>query len=385
MNKKKILIFGPISDFGGRELESSFITSVLSSRYEVAICSSVLITPKSQVFDFDSNFNAFSLKELLFNKFWIIKCLALFSFFKNSFNGQAYSYANNAFAKRFGGYDKKVQIVLEDLIHDYDVVFIIAQLGSGLLNDVISIAKKNKKKILFRTTGAITFSDYEFINSVDCFIHHSINNASKIEISKKYVIIDQCAYNEKTLLTIPLVENKVRSFLTLARLEKEKNIDIVIKAFQKIKKEGDVLYIVGDGSELNNLKKIANNEKEIIFTGFVKNNDLERYFLCADCVIISYYELETGPLTGIEAMASSRLIISATTGAMQERLPQLCYWFANSIDELSDKMLMVKNLTSEDVLILSQKIRNRYLEKYSVENIGNQYLAVVKEVLELCE
>lgn len=238
---------------------------------------------------------------------------------------------------------------------------------------------------MFRTTGAITFSDYEFINSVDCFIHHSINNASKIETSNKYVIIDQCAYNEKTLLTIPLVENKVRSFLTLARLEKEKNIDIVIKAFQKIKKKGDVLYVVGDGTELDNLKKIANNEKDIIFTGFVENNDLNRCFLYADCVIISHYELETGPLTGIEAMASSRLIISATTGAMQERLPQLCYWFANSIDELSSKMLIVKNLTDEEVSILSQKIRDRYLEKYSAENIGNQYLTVVKEVLELCE
>lgn len=140
------MIFGPIGDFGGRELESSFVTSVLSSKYEVAICSSVLITPKSQVFDFYSNLNAFSLKELLFNKFWIIKCLALFSFLKNSCNGQVYSYANNAIAKRFGGYDKKIQKVLEDLIDDYDAVFVIAQLGSGLLSDVISIAKNKKKR-----------------------------------------------------------------------------------------------------------------------------------------------------------------------------------------------------------------------------------------------
>lgn len=383
--KKRILIFGPIGDFGGRELEAGFIANVLSTKYDVAICSSGVISNKSQVFDFNKNLKVFSVKELLFEKYWIIKLMALLSFLKNNFEGTVYNYINNGFVKRYGGYDKKLQTVLEDLITGYDAVFIIAQLSSGLLSDVIGIAKNKNKKVFFRTTGKITSSDYDFINSVDCFIHHSINNANKVEIDKKYVVIDQCAYDEKILLSIPLVDNRVSKFLTLARLEKEKNVDIVIKAFKKIKVDGDVLYVVGDGEELHNLKKIADNEKDIIFTGFIKNNDLHKYFSLVDCIIIPFYEFETGPLTGIEAMASSRLIISPKTGAMQERLSQNCYWFVNSIDDLSKQMLLVRDLTVEEVLTLSQKIRDRYLEEYSVKNISERYLAVVKDKLDICE
>ncbi|OOG65786.1 hypothetical protein B0E44_15520 [Flavobacterium sp. A45] len=252
---------------------------------------------------------------------------------------------------------------------------------------MIRQAKSKNKKVLFRTTGTITFSDYDFIDSVDCFIHHSQKNVEQIEMrtKHKYVIIDQCAYNEKSFFDIPFVNNKVTHFLTLARLEKEKNIDIVIKAFLKAKKENDVLYVVGDGTEIENLKDIAKNEKNIIFTGFIKNNELQKYFSLVDCVIIPYYKLETGPLTGIEAMAASRLIISATTGAMQQRLPFNSYWFNNSIDELGEQILLIKDLTSEQVLTLSQKIRDRYMEEYSVENIGNQYLTIVHKILNSCE
>ncbi|MHB1105157.1 MAG: hypothetical protein ACYCZ2_02240 [Lutibacter sp.] len=56
---------------------------------------------------------------------------ALLSFIKNKSKGKAHSYANNAFAKRFSSYDEKIQIILKDLIFDYDAGFIIAQLTLG--------------------------------------------------------------------------------------------------------------------------------------------------------------------------------------------------------------------------------------------------------------
>jgi len=81
--EKRILIFGPIGDFGGRELESGFIASVLSSKFDVAICSSGTISEKSQFFDFNKGLNVFSVNQLLFDKYWIIRILAYLSFLKN--------------------------------------------------------------------------------------------------------------------------------------------------------------------------------------------------------------------------------------------------------------------------------------------------------------
>lgn len=383
MIRKKILIFGPIGNFGGRELEVGFIADSLSVKYDVAVCSSSTLTDNSQIFDFNKNLNAFSVNDLLCKRFYSINILSLVSYWRNKKQGVKNSYANNGISKKYFNYNTKRLTVIRELLPQYELLFICAQLTTALISELIQIAKENNIKVVFRTTGAIGFSDYDFIDSVDCFIHHSVINASRIQEDKKhaYVIIDQCAYNEKDLLKIPLVKNRVKTFLTLGRLVKEKNIDVVIKAFQRIKEEGDVLYVVGEGKELDSLKKIANNDKDIIFTGFIDNADLHRYFLLAECVIISHYHSETGPLTGIEAMAASRLIISAKTGAMQERLPFSPYWHNNSVDDLINEMLLMKALVPEEGLLLSQNIRARYFEKYSIKRISEEYLSTVDNIL----
>jgi hypothetical protein len=52
--KKNILIIGPFSDFGGRELETSFIGDVLSETFNVTICSTGYFSDKSQLYNFEN-------------------------------------------------------------------------------------------------------------------------------------------------------------------------------------------------------------------------------------------------------------------------------------------------------------------------------------------
>ncbi|MHB1105156.1 MAG: hypothetical protein ACYCZ2_02235 [Lutibacter sp.] len=96
--------------------------------------------------------------------------------------------------------------------------------------------KSKNKKVLFRTKGAISFANYNFINSVDCFIHHSVSNASRIQKDKNhsYVFIDQCAYNEKELLEIPISQKSINNFLILSQLSPDKEIEEIITYFLKV-------------------------------------------------------------------------------------------------------------------------------------------------------
>ena len=48
-----------------------------------------------------------------------------------------------------------------------------------------------------------------------------------------------------------------KNFMYLGRLHKSKGIDLVIRAFKKVKKKDIALHIVGEGAFLNELKKIA--------------------------------------------------------------------------------------------------------------------------------
>jgi glycosyltransferase involved in cell wall biosynthesis len=386
-SKKKILIFGPIGNFGGRELESGFIASVLSSKYEVAICSSGTITKNSQVFDFNKNLKVFSVKELLFDKYLDIKLLTYFSFFKNRFKGTISSYSNNAVIKRFFDYDKKVQIVLDELIKDYDLIFICAQLSSGLVSKVIDISEINGKKILFRTTGTIASIDYKFIDSVDCFIHHSVNNANKIEKDKchNYVIIDQCAYNEEALLKIPLVENNISNFLVLSRLSPEKGIEEIIDFFLRVCFENDVLFIAGNGVLENDLKIKYPNSKNVKFQGFVNSYKLSRLFGEIDCLIIPSPE-ESGPLVGVESMCTGKVIISTRVGAMQERMKDTFnnYWFDyNNFESFKKVYFDVKSLNKKQIKKASVSLRYKYEKEYSMHKIGEKYLNILSKTLNL--
>ncbi|OXB07618.1 glycosyltransferase family 4 protein [Flavobacterium pectinovorum] len=381
--KSKILIIGPITDFGGRELEVGFVSNVLSSKYQVEVCSTVTISKNTQVLDFSKSLPVFSLKSKVFKNFGVIKFLAFISYLKNNFKGSVPDYANNEWAKKHYSYDAKALKVLNTLIPKYNLVIFFGQLSSNYIKEIIEICHHNKIKFVFRTTGKILdYQNYDYLNYVDLFIHHSANNANGLKINAhNYTVIDQCAFNEEELLKIPVVKNKVKTFLTIARLEKEKNIDIVIKAFLKVS-DNDKLIIIGEGSEYNNLKKLAKNNENVVFTGFIANHKTADFFKQADCIIISHYDFETGPLTGIEAMASARLILSAKTGAMEERFKGInISWFNNTVEDLSEEMMKIKNIDADQAEKLSIEIRERYTSRFSKENINARYLEVIEKVM----
>ena len=92
--------------------------------------------------------------------------------------------------------------------------------------------------------------------------------------------------------------------LSVCRLSFEKNIETLIKAFNKISKENIFLIIVGKGDQkryLEDLVKKLNLSKKVIFTG--ERKDIERFYSIADLFVLpSTYE--GFGLVYLEAMAS---------------------------------------------------------------------------------
>ena len=76
-------------------------------------------------------------------------------------------------------------------------------------------------------------------------------------------------------------------FIIVSRLEKIKNVDITIKAFNSLK---DELYIVGKGRYEKELKSLAKNNN-IKFLGFVSEEKLIELFKFVDaCIMPHIYE-----------------------------------------------------------------------------------------------
>jgi len=389
LKNKKILLFGPIGDFGGRELEAGFIANALNNEYNVKICSTVYCTERSQVFNFIAKEQMFSLSKAVINKHLLIKICAFIAYMRFGFKFSVPFYFYNTMNKKYFKLVSKTNQVIEGLVAENDVIIICAQLTSNYLKEVVKYAYLKNIPVIFRTTGTISVynsieltTGFDWLEKVTTFMHHSEVNAKKLSLLNKYnyIIIDQCAYNEEKLLRTPSKTIKISNFLVLSRLSKEKQVDIVIKAFNNIGKPTDYLHIYGTGPELVYLKQLAANNSNIVFYGHIAHSQSHELFIKHDCLLISSSE-EAGPLTGIEAMAAGLPIISTKVGAMSERLPDHIYWYDGSQEQLELKMQKIKELSISEVNSISKAIRQRYVEKYSMETIKKKYQNVVHKAL----
>ena len=98
---------------------------------------------------------------------------------------------------------------------------------------------------------------------------------------------------------------KNKNLITISRLNPIKKIDDMIKIFSSIKSKKSKLYIVGDGEELEKLKKKAEKESvqdRVIFTGYKTKEEMEEYF--EDSSIFLLTSLSEGlPMVLLESMS----------------------------------------------------------------------------------
>lgn len=118
---------------------------------------------------------------------------------------------------------------------------------------------------------------------------------------------------------IPFNINK-KNILFVGRLVKEKNVDLIIEAFKRIKRNDIVLNIIGEGNEEEKLKLLAKEaSNEIIFHGKVSPKDMPKYYKGAD-VFISLNPHEPYGIVYLEALCSATAIVCPRTGGQMDTL-----------------------------------------------------------------
>jgi glycosyltransferase involved in cell wall biosynthesis/GT2 family glycosyltransferase len=100
-------------------------------------------------------------------------------------------------------------------------------------------------------------------------------------------------------------------YLVVSRLKPYKMIDIAIRAFNAI---GQPLVVVGDGSEMRRLKKMA--QDNIIFAGKVSDSELIEYY--QNCRALIFPTLEDFGLTPVEAQCCGKPVIAFGKGGAVE-------------------------------------------------------------------
>lgn len=383
--KKKILISGLLGAKGGRELEAAFIAQILEKEYDVTLLSTINVHPDSDIYAFNFKGRVDSLNMLLYRTNLLVRCTTYLMYaFRKKIRANHY-HVSNKLTRNVMDMDAVKKRTIAKYIKSFDAIIICAQLHSQQMDSLVSSAKEEQIPTIFRTTGSINLSavqQHEWLYGVTHFIHHSEENAKKLNNIKnhKYTIIDQCAFQESALLKVSLVSEKVTKFFCLGRLDENKNIDSVIRAFQQLLNLDITLTIVGDGHDKKKLQVLASSDSRIVFKPAIKHDDIVACYKNHHCLIIASH-LESGPLTGIEAMAAGRVIVSTKVGAMPERLPQHPFWFDGTSESLIVTLTDLVQRNSDEISDLADYGRERYLEKFSKEQIKKQYLTVVEAIV----
>jgi glycosyltransferase involved in cell wall biosynthesis len=171
--------------------------------------------------------------------------------------------------------------------------------------------------------------------------------------------------------------------LFAARLVREKGAHYLIEAYQQLKTTTIKLVIAGDAQHENNykgeLRQLAGNNKNIIFTGFITGKLL--YELFSNCYIfVLPSEVEGLPTALLEAMSYGNCCLVSDIPENREALDGFGFYCKNKdVNDLAYKLEYLIN--SERVVeSVKEKAKNHVLENFLWDQIAIQFECLYKKL-----
>ena len=173
-------------------------------------------------------------------------------------------------------------------------------------------------------------------------------------------------------------KNEVFTITAIGRLDKIKGFDTLIKEFSKIKNSA-ILQIVGEGEEYNNLNSLIKElslENKVSLLGFRK--DIPKIINSSDLVVMSSLS-EGFSIVMIESIFYAKVFISTKVSGCKDVLSSKLliedFNIASKIDEVIDNY--------QEFMCEFSELRNKYKDKFTLENISKEYLDYYSYILEI--
>lgn len=213
--------------------------------------------------------------------------------------------------------------------------------------------------------------DYYSSQRVDYFIANSKYVAKRI---KKFYGKDATViYPPVDVDKFKVISNKEDYFVTASRLVKYKNVDLIVKAFTKLRNKK--LIVIGEGEEMKRLKKIAT--KNVEFLGFVADKELEYYLSHAKAFI--YAAEEDFGLLPVEAQACGTPVIAYGKGGVLESVVENktgIFYYKLTVDDIIQAInKFEKNADKFDPYTIRKNA-----ERFSVEVFQRKFIQFLNNV-----
>ncbi|WP_057911620.1 glycosyltransferase [Peribacillus muralis] len=273
--------------------------------------------------------------------------------------------------------------------------------ASNILGCILSLL--TKAKVVTTIHGII---NYDYPNRLKKTIYRILER-SLLKLNNKYICVSKFVYNDlmknhynKEKLSIiyngVIVKKSNPEYLeklrrkyglngskvlgTVARLEKVKNIQLLLEITKEIKKDNqDVkVLIVGEGEQKHKLKRYTeelNIQNNIIFLGFKENP--YPYIELMD-IYVQTSLMETFGLTVIEAVKLGKQVTCFNIGALTEfqtLMPNRIY----ALQEKSNFVPKIKHLLEEGNDYNKDSINDLFNWENCIKEINSIYIKMVKD------
>jgi glycosyltransferase involved in cell wall biosynthesis len=164
--------------------------------------------------------------------------------------------------------------------------------------------------------------------------------------------------------------DKGKILLYVGRLGKEKSVDFLLKAFQKVHDKDPFvkMVLVGDGPEKTKIEELSsrlNIKKNVYFTGLVNHDDINKVYADADLFVFAS-QTETQGMVILEALASGLPVVAVNDavyeGIIKDKKNGILV--SNDIDQFAKACLFLLNNATYRKKLSENAVK--FVEKFSI-------------------
>jgi glycosyltransferase involved in cell wall biosynthesis len=207
----------------------------------------------------------------------------------------------------------------------------------------------------------------------------AFDNWSKIKVVR-------CGVDESFLRRSPALGiTRTPQLCTIARLNAQKGIPLLLEAVACLKQEGKtfVLTIVGDGEMRDEVESLIDShglEHCVKLTGIASSDEVIEHLLDARAMVLPSFA-EGLPVVIMEALALSRPVIVSAIAGTPELVDEECGWLvpAGSVEKLAEALRVVLDKSSQDLEAMGQVGRARVAAMHDSVANGRQLNALFRK------
>ena len=199
--------------------------------------------------------------------------------------------------------------------------------------------------------------------------------------SKKWIYIPNIVSNNFLANELPTLKSDGHyKYINVCFLNKNKRVDILIKAFAKVYFElkNIKLYIGGNGPEYNNLVDLALKlgvSEQVIFLGKLSRNEVLKHVSSSNAFVLSS-EYETFGVVLVEALALGKPVVATKCGGPESIINADVGYLVdkNSVDSLAEGMSQLyKNQSSFKAKKIKDYCKSSFSEAVVIESLNKIY------------